>query len=82
MTFSLTIFQTEKLSAYLVNKILRDNIAKGVISSEDNEVLAKVQARLAEEVMARLCITRDSVTFDELVSAIEGHININEYLNN
>lgn len=76
----MSYYQTEKLTAYIVSKILRDNVAKGVITSDDNDKLVRVKARLAEEISARLCVTPDSVTFDELVSAIEDQININEYL--
>ena len=75
------MYQTEKLTNYIVSKILRENVAKGVITSEDNEKLVRVKARLTEEISARLCIASDALTFNDLVSAIEDHIDINEYLN-
>lgn len=78
----LDCYQTTKLTEYLVSKILRNNVAKGVINSEDNDKLLKIKARLTEEISARLCITPDSLTFNELTSAVEDQVNIDEYLNN
>lgn len=78
----MTIYQTNKLTDYIVSKILRKNVANNVINSEDNAKLLEVKARLTEEISARLCIAPDAFTFEELVSAVENQIDINEYINN
>lgn len=76
----MTEFQTNKVTDYLVSKILRDNIAKKVISSDNN--ISEIKARLIEEVTARLCVqTLDCITFNELVQAVEDQINISDYIN-
>ena len=80
MTYCLNYYQTDKLTAHLVSRILRNSIAKGIITTEDNNKLQTLKEKLTEEISARLCITPDNITFDELISAIEDQVDISEYI--
>jgi len=72
------IYKVEKLTNYIISKVLRNNIAK---FNNNSELLIKVKAKLNEEISARLCVLPDdNHTFDELVSAIESQINISEFI--
>lgn len=75
-------FQTNKLTDYLVSKILRNNVASGVISSDMTSKISEIKAKLEEEVAARFCvIPLDSMTFNELVEAVESQIDITDFIN-
>lgn len=74
-------YQVYTLTLYLVSKIIKDNIASGKLVNDDTAKLEQVKAKLAVEISARLCVTADSLTFNEVVDAITAQINIDDYIN-
>jgi hypothetical protein len=77
----MSVFQTEKLTKYIIEKIIKDNLAKNVISSDNN--ISELKSRLTTEIEARLCvIPEEGMTFDYLVSAMINQVELTNYINN
>jgi hypothetical protein len=77
----MSAFQTEKLTKYIVEKIINDNLAKKVISSDNN--ISELKSRLTVEIEARLCVVpEDGMTFDNLVNAMMNQVELTNYINN
>lgn len=71
----MTEFQVKILTEYIVNKIVYQH------NNNNSPITDLVKEQLKLEISARLCIMSSDITFNELVSAIEEQVSINNYIN-